>query len=88
VQALFDQLPGVPDVLVNNAATSLSWKRISESVVDNWWGDMVSLRPELLLVMLRWRLIFVLLDRRIMSRVPIFALGHFYVCWMANQVLF
>ncbi len=47
VKNLFDTLPFIPDVLVNNAGISMAQESIVDSDVDKWWGDWVgTLLPE------------------------------------------
>jgi hypothetical protein len=47
VQRLFDQLPGVPDVLVNNAGIAAGQVTLAESNPDTWWNDVVSFAPSI-----------------------------------------
>lgn len=43
VQQLFDRLPCIPDVLINNAGVSMSQSSIVDSSIDLWWSDWVRL---------------------------------------------
>ncbi|KAF4628185.1 hypothetical protein G7Y89_g9966 [Cudoniella acicularis] len=39
VQQLYDDLPGTPDVIVNNVGAAACQERIFDSKIDLWWSD-------------------------------------------------
>ena len=43
VQALFEGLPSVPDILINNAGAARSQQHITESDIEDWWSDYVGI---------------------------------------------
>ena len=47
VQRLVDQLPGVPDIWVNNAGVAADQQRLADSDPDTWWNDVVGLSATL-----------------------------------------
>lgn len=45
VYKLFEQMPGIPDILINNAGVASSQTPLADSSIDAWWSDFaVSVR--------------------------------------------